>query len=74
MFPEGFIVAVHILPVLAHIVQEVGSVLRLQDRSDVAVFAGLVAELLVAAVAVIGPGAVSLETDWMGEKNEYQSP
>lgn len=55
VFPETLVVAVHVYPVLVHVREQVVPTLRRQDRGDVAVFPGGVAELAVASVAVVRP-------------------
>ena len=55
--PEGLVLALVVLPVLVHVVQE-GLVLGSDDGRDVGVLALLVAVGLISAVAVIRPQAV----------------
>jgi hypothetical protein len=75
MLPEALVVALIVGPVGLHIRQQVIATLFLQDRSDVGVLARGIAELLVRAVAVVGPEDFS-ETrhSFVSQKGAYQSP
>ena len=55
MLPEGLVVAVIVLPVGVHIGQELVTALLLENGGDVGELSRRVAELLVAAVTVVGP-------------------
>lgn len=55
VLPEFFIVALIVGPVFLHVGQKFGPALLLKNGSDVRVLARLVAELPVAAIAIIRP-------------------
>lgn len=55
VFPERRVVATEVFPVPAHVVEEVAAAGVDQDQGDVAVLPRGVAELVEAAIAVIGP-------------------
>lgn len=73
MLPEGLAVAIDIDPVILHIGEEVGTVLRFQDLGDVGVGARVIAVRLVGAIAVIGPSSRSA-TVFQGSKQENICP
>lgn len=58
VLPEGLVVAGGVLPEGVHVGQEVGLAVGLEDGGDVGVLAGAVAEGVVGAVAVVGPGNI----------------
>lgn len=61
VLPEGLVVPVDVNPVLVHVGEELGAILRLQDLGDIGVGAAGVTVGLVGAVTVVGPGfSVSL--------------
>ena len=64
VLPEGFVVAALAFPVDVHVREEVVGAVVLQDLSDVCVLAGLVAVLIVGAIAAIGPGVCEGLTVW----------
>jgi len=62
MLPERLVIPLIILPVRAHILEQIRLTIRLEDSGDVGVFAARVAVRFVCAVALVGPEAVDRPT------------
>ena len=82
VFPEALIRAILVFPVNVHVVEYVGATRCLQNLGDVGVLSGLIAVLVIRAIAVIRPevesklepvasGTESKGRDW---EWTYQSP
>ena len=65
VLPEALVIPVGVFPVYFHVVEQSGLAISLQGGGDAGVLAGCVAEGLVGAVAVVGPGEqVSFIQGW----------